>query len=408
MPRMFISGPEQNKNRLKKRLLHQLYIAGQASIPQMARMLSVSIPTVKNLIVELLESDEVKSAGIGESNGGRKPELYELQSGRFHVVACDMGRYMATMAVYNCRNQQVGNALKIRTNYDDPDLIEKLVENYYRIIKENNLGVQHIYGFGIDMPGLIDSKHGINYTIKNRRNQNIRKALEKHISTYIYIDNDARMQAFGELRFGKAKGKKDVIRVHWSWGLGLGMILDGKLYSGSTGFAGELSHIKLEDGGELCICGKRGCLETEGSATSLMREVRKGVMQNVVSVLTTRYKDNLDAITPEIVIDAARAGDEFAILQLNHIGMALGKGLSILIQLLNPEIIIIGGPLSSARQFVLTPIQQALNRYCLEKISQNIPVEISELDENAGLLGVTACLFDTIFSENHTMKHIMG
>jgi len=72
------------------------------------------------------------------------------------------------------------------------------------------------------------------------------------------------------------------------------------------------------------------------------------------------------------------------------------------------EIIIIGGPLSAARQFVLTPVQQALNRYCLEKISQNIPVEISELDENAGLLGVTACLFDTIFSENHTMKHIMG
>lgn len=403
MPRQSMSGPEQNKNRLKKRLLHQLYMVGQASVPQLAKALGVSIPTVKNLIVELLDSDEVKSAGIGESNGGRKPELYELQCRRFHIVACDMGRYEATMAVFNCQNQQIGNALKIRTHYDDPDMVEKLVDNYHAILKGNSLEEKEIYGFGIDMPGLIDSAHGINYTIRNKKNQHIKKALEKYVHTYVYVDNDARMQAFGEFRFGKARGKKDVIRVHWSWGLGLGMILNGKLYSGSTGFAGELSHIKLEDGGELCICGKRGCLETEGSATSLMREVRKGIQQNVVSVLTTRFRGNPENITPEMVIEAARAGDEFSILQLNQIGMALGKGLSILIQLLNPEIIIIGGTLSSARQFVLTPIQQALNRYCLEKISQNIPVEISELDENAGLLGVTACLFDTIFSENHTI-----
>jgi predicted NBD/HSP70 family sugar kinase len=179
----------------------------------------------------------------------------------------------------------------------------------------------------------------------------------------------------------------------------MGMILNGKLYNGSTGFAGELSHTKFVDEGELCICGKRGCLETIGSLHVLVNDAIAGINSGVISQLTVGYKDRINELTPDDIINAAKAGDEFAISLLNKIGLAVGKGLSFTIQLLNPEIIVLGGVVSKANRFILTPIQQALNKYCLEQISTNVKIVISENWEQSGLLGVTAMLFHELFSD---------
>jgi predicted NBD/HSP70 family sugar kinase len=177
------------------------------------------------------------------------------------------------------------------------------------------------------------------------------------------------------------------------------MILNGQLYSGSRGFAGEFSHIRLEDEGELCICGKRGCIETMASAHKLLNLAISGVKNGTVSQLTRIFKNNPDEMQTEDVINAARGGDEFAISILNQVGSALGKGLSILIQLLNPELIVLSGPISQANQYIMTPIQQSLNQYCLENICSNVRLEISEIDEHSGLLGIAAMLFQKVFGD---------
>jgi predicted NBD/HSP70 family sugar kinase len=179
----------------------------------------------------------------------------------------------------------------------------------------------------------------------------------------------------------------------------MGMIFNGKLYNGSTGFAGELSHAKFVDDGDLCICGKRGCLETVGSLYVLVNNAIDGIQNNVVSQLTVSFKNRINELQPEDIINAAKSGDEFAISLLNKVGLAVGKGLSFTIQLLNPEIIVLGGIVSKANQYILTPIQQALNKYCLEQISSNVKIVISENWEQSGLLGVTAMLFQELFSD---------
>jgi len=120
--------------------------------------------------------------------------------------------------------------------------------------------------------------------------------------------------------------------------------------------------------------------------------------------LTTRFKDHVTALTPEDVVNAARAGDEFSISILNKVGNSFGKGLAVLIQLLNPEIIVLGGPISKAQQFVLNPIQQTLNQDCLEKISSNVRIEISEIDEHSGLLGLCARLFQKVLGDVTEVK----
>lgn len=400
--RIKLSGNDLKKYRQKKKILHLLYQHQTLSGTSISSKIGVSFPTALTLLNELSELKFVETFGTGASSGGRKPNMYRLSNNSIYVIACELGRYKAKMTIYDSHNQPVTSILTFETNIDDNELVEKIYVNTQSLIQEFKIDENRIYGIGLNMPGLIDENRGINHTIKNEEYRNVKERLEARFGKLVYINNDARMQAYGEYIFGKARGHLNAIVVNWNWGIGMGMILNGKLYNGSTGFAGELSHTKFVDEGDLCICGKRGCLETVASSNFLVKNAVNGINENVISQLTLGFKYRLQELQPEDVINAAKSGDEFAISLLNKIGLALGKGLSITIQLLNPEIIVLGGVISQANRFVLTPIQQSLNKYCLDKISSNVKIVISENWEQAGLLGVSAMLFQHLFGEIHS------
>ncbi|HET6560171.1 MAG TPA: ROK family transcriptional regulator [Prolixibacteraceae bacterium] len=392
------SSSELNKIKQKKRILSLLHTNGNSSAPELSKLLKISLPTCIVLLNDLLVQGYIKNIGIGESSGGRKPNLFALPEDRFYVISCDFARFNASMVICDCYNKFVTPVLTIDTHMDDPDLVEKLFQAAQHLMTENQIPNEKIYGLGIDMPGLIDSKAGINYTIKDKKRQNIGRDLERRFNKLLYVDNDARMHAFGEFHFGAAQGHKDAIFIHWSWGLGLGIFVNGQLYSGKKGFAGELSHIPIVENGDLCICGKRGCLETIASSNTIMKRVMQGFNDQAISSLINEFKDHPEKVTPEDVINFARQGDEFCISILNEIGKGMGKGLSYIIQLLNPEIIVLSGPLSKARQYVLSPIQQSLNRLCLEKISEDTTIIVSDLGDKSALLGTSEMVFQKVFS----------
>jgi predicted NBD/HSP70 family sugar kinase len=400
-----LSGNELKKYRQKKKILNLLY-HGSMSGTSISGRIGVSFPTALALLNELTELKFVETYGTGASSGGRKPNMYRLSENSIYVVACELGRYKAKITIYNSHNIPVSSVSYFETSIDDNELVEKIYLNTQKLIQEFKIDEKRIYAIGVTMPGLIDEVKGINHTIKNKEYRNVRERIENKFGKLVYINNDARMQAYGEFIFGKAKGHANSVIINWSWGIGMGMIFNGKLYNGFTGFAGELSHTKFDDEGDLCICGKRGCLETVASSNYLIKNAKKGIEENVVSQLTIAFKNRLNELQPDDIINAAKSGDEFAILLLNKIGQALGKGLSFTIQLLNPEIIVLGGVISSANRFVLTPIQQSLNKYCLEQISSKVKIVISENWEQAGLLGVSAMLFQRLFSEvNSELKY---
>jgi N-acetylglucosamine repressor len=403
--RKALSGNELKKYRQKKKILSLLY-HGSLSGTSISSKLGVSFPTALTLLGELTELKFVETYGTGASSGGRKPNMYRLCDNSIYVVACELGRYQAKITIYNSHNIPVSAISYFETSIDDNELVEKIYVNTQKLIHEFKIEESRIYGIGVTMPGLIDEDLGMNYTIKNKEYQNVQKRLENRFDKLVYINNDARMQAYGEYVFGSAKGHVNAIIINWSWGIGMGMIFNGKLYNGFTGFAGELSHTKFDDEGDLCICGKRGCLETVASSNFLVKSAIKGIEDNIISQLTLSFRNRLNELQPEDIINAAKSGDEFSISLLNKIGLALGKGLSFTIQLLNPEIIVLGGVISSANRFVLTPIQQSLNKYCLEQISSKVKIVISENWEQAGLLGVSAMLFQRIFSDmNSELKY---
>jgi len=394
-----VSSAEINKIRQKKRILSLLRTNGFTSAPVLSKWLKTSLPTCIVLLNDLITAGYVKNFGIGESSGGRKPSLYGLPEDGFYVISCDFARFSANMAILDCYHKFVTPVAEINTHIDDPQLIDKLYETAKQLMAASHIPDEKVYGIGVDMPGLINSKTGINYTIKDKKHQTIGRELRMRFNKLVYIDNDARMHAQGEFHFGAAKEYKDAIIIHWSWGLGLGIFVNGQLCSGKNGFAGEFSHIPVVENGELCICGKRGCLETIASSNTIMRRVKQGFADKEISSLIRQFENHPEKVTPEDVINSARQGDEFCISILNEVGSAMGKGLSYIIQLLNPEVIVLSGPLSKAKQYVLSPIQQSLNRLCLEKISESTLLLISDMGDQTALLGTSEMIFQKVFNE---------
>ena len=399
LPAKKVSSAETNKIRQKKKILSLMRSSGYTSAPGLSEVLKISLPTCILLLNDLIAAGFVKNFGIGESSGGRKPSLYGLPEDGYYVISCDFSRYSANMAILDSYHKFVTPVMEVNTHIDDPQLMDKLYEAAHQLMTDHHIPDEKVFGIGVDMPGLINSKTGINYTIKDKKRQNVGRDLKSRFNKLVYIDNDARMHAYGEFHFGSAKDYKDAIIIHWSWGLGLGIFVNGELCSGKNGFAGEFSHIPIVENGELCICGKRGCLETIASSNTIIRRIKQGFAEKEISSLITRFEGHPERVTPEDVINAARQGDEFCIAILNEIGTAMGKGLSYIIQLLNPEIIVLSGPLSKAKQYVLSPIQQSLNRFCLEKISESTILLISDMGDQSALIGTSEMIFQKVFTE---------
>lgn len=257
-------------------------------------------------------------------------------------------------------------------------------------------------GVGVSMPGLVSSKDGNNYTylLTGQDSVSLQELLELKFNKPVYIQNDVKSATLAEYRFGAARGKKDVLVLSLDWGIGVGVILDGKLRIGTSGFAGEFGHIPFVEDGLLCHCGKRGCLETVASGLALARKAKEGIRSGQYSLLNELSDQEIEKIDPQVVIDAANKGDQYAINTLSEIGVNLGKGIAILIQLFNPELIIIGGKLAEAKQYITTPIQHAINTYCMTQLREKTGIALSELGQQAGIMGSVATVMENIF-ENY-------
>jgi predicted NBD/HSP70 family sugar kinase len=389
----------QSKLKQKRKLLGLLQRHGISSAPELSKMLKISLPTSISILNDLMLNGYVCNFGTGESSGGRKPNLYGLPEDGFYVAVCDIRRYNSILTICNPYYRFATPVITIDCTIDDPLLVNKIHNSVSGLLKEFQIPEEKLIGIGIDMPGLIDSANGINYTIKDKKHQNVGREIKKRFNKTVYVDNDARMHGYGEIIIGTAKQIKDAVIIHWSWGIGLCIYANGQLYSGKNGFAGEFSHIPMIENGDQCICGKRGCLETVASSNTIMKLVKQGVEENSESTLLNHFKGKADEITPDDVIQWARLGDEFSISILNKVGRAMGRGLSYLIQLLNPEIIVISGPLSKANQYVLSPIQQSINLACLEKISANTNIVISDLGDESAFKGTAAMVYKKAFDE---------
>jgi predicted NBD/HSP70 family sugar kinase len=184
--------------------------------------------------------------------------------------------------------------------------------------------------------------------------------------------------------------------INIGWGVGLGMILEGALFRGDNGFAGEFSHIPLFNNGKLCSCGKSGCLETETSLFVIVEKAKEGIQAGRVTVLKTLLSGREEDLEKdaETIIFSAGKGDRFAIELLSEAGYNIGRGIAILIHLLNPGIVVLSGRGALAGKIWQAPIQQALNEHCIPRLAINTEICISTLGYEAELIGSAALVME--------------
>lgn len=397
-----MEGVVEVKSYLNKiRLIRNLYQKGASTANDSCAEIGISLPTVNSLLTDLIRSGEVIKEGRAASQGGRKPDLYRLAPNAFYVVSVDLSKFSVSMALYNCQHGLVAEKVthKIVLN-NEKETFEQLCTHIEDYLTGTGIASEKIIAMGFSMPGLIDAKAGINYTHLRFGTRTLQEHLERRFPQRIFLENDARAMTLAEYKFGAGHTAKHVLGIFIGWGIGLGILIDGKIYQGSSGFAGEFAHSPIFESQEIsCTCGKKGCLEAVASGSSIVRMAEEAIRIDRDGILAKLVADKDGVLEPELIVEAALAGDQRAITILSEVGLNLGRGISMLIQLLNPELIIIGGAVAEAKQYLLTPIQQALNIYSMAKSREKTQLALYHLGKEVGLLGGVAVISDKLFEE---------
>lgn len=384
---------------IKRKIIKQIYFSTAISCSELSWRIKKSLPLTTRLVNELIHEGFVIETGYAPSTGGRRPIMYSLNADMLYIVSVAMDQFVARIAIMNLQNKTVSSVEKFELPLQkNPHALSILTERIDKFIKESGIPRNKIAGIGIGMPGFVDAKKGINYTFLKVSGTGITEFISEKIGLPAFIDNDSSLIALAELRFGSAVGKKNVMVINIGWGVGLGLVLNGELFRGHNGFAGEFSHIPLFANGKLCSCGKTGCLETETSLLVIIEKAKQGLNAGKLSMLKNSQLEHYEDAN-EAIIAAVHEGDRFAIDLFSEAGYNIGRGVAILIHILNPELIILSGRGSTAGKIWEAPIQQALNEHCIPRLAVNSALEISKLGYAAELIGAAALVMENYEKE---------
>ncbi len=385
---------EQKISSYKKKIIKELYFGTLLSCSDLSDRIGKSLPLTTRMLNVLIEEGLVIERGYAASTGGRKPIMYSLKPDVMYVVAVAMDQLITKIVLMDLDNKYVTDIAKFNLPLaNNPNALSELAEKIDAFIHSLSVEKNKIIAIGIGMPGFVDAKKGINYTFLEANGTSINQYISDKVKLPVLIDNDSSLIALAELRFGSARNKKNAMVINASWGVGLGLIVNGELFRGHDGFAGEFSHIPLFLNNKLCSCGKSGCLETESSLLVVIEKAQKELKEGKASLLKGLPHNQVEQAC-EAIIDAAGKGDKLAVELLSEAGYNIGRGVAILIHILNPEIVVLSGRGSSAGKIWLAPIQQALNEHCIPRLCENTEIKISAFGYHAELIGAAVLVME--------------
>jgi predicted NBD/HSP70 family sugar kinase len=374
---------------LKNQIIQEMYFSDTVTCNDLSEALGRSIPLISKTVYELIQEGFILEKGLAPSQGGRPPLMYSLKPGNMYILAISMDQLYTQIALVDMFHRYAHPVktfeLRLLNNHSSMEILLDEIQLYF---KKYTIDLSKIIGIGIGMPGFVNNEKGINYSyLLPASGETMRSCLERAFQIPVYIENDSNMVALAELKFGLAKGKENVMVINIGWGIGLGMIMNGGLFVGHDGYAGELSHIPISESNTLCECGKRGCLETEASlrvvATKAIEEIKNGKISNLQAT------DDVDQMV-EFIMEAALNGDQYALELLSGIGEKIGKAAAILTHIVNPELILISGRGAKVGKLLKAPMQQALDRYCIPRMTENLEIKVSKLGNDSGLISAAA------------------
>lgn len=285
---------------------------------------------------------------------------------------------------------------------------EKVIDNIVKVINGVMKGTDsgQIVGLGIGAPGPLNPRTGVVYSPPNLpgwENVPLRDILEKRLGIPVYVGNDANLAALGEYTFGAGKDYRYLVYLTISTGIGGGIIEDGRILDGAKGAAGEVGHMTIEAFGPRCNCGNYGCWEVLASGTGIRRRAIEMLQGGRESLLTELSEGDLEKVTAELVEKAARKGDPAAQELLHQTGLYLGVGITNILHLFNPEIVVLGGGVSQIGELIMKPMREEVERRAMPAFRQNVPIVYTDLKGDVGLYGAVAIVLQN-FAESERHK----
>ncbi|MFD4172154.1 ROK family transcriptional regulator [Streptomyces anulatus] len=360
-----------------ERVVRAVRMAGSLTQAEIARSTGLSAATVSNIVRELKDGGTVEVTPT--SAGGRRARSVSLSGDAGIVIGVDFGHTHLRVAVGNLAHQvlaEESEPLDVdASSAEGFDRAEVLVK---RLIAATGIGPDKVIGIGLGVPGPIDVESGTlgsTSILPGWTGINPSQELSGRLGVPVYVDNDANLGALGELVWGSGRGVKDLAYIKVASGVGAGLVIDGTIYRGPGGTAGEIGHITLDESGPVCRCGNRGCLETFTAA------------RYVLPLLQPSHGPGL---TMEKVVQLAREGDPGCRRVIGDVGRHIGSGVANLCNLLNPSRVVLGGSLAEAGELVLGPIRDSVSRYAIPSAARQLSVLPGALGGRAEVLGALA------------------
>ena len=385
-------------------VLRLIHTQSPISRAQIAVLTGLNKSTVSSLVDELLTQNLIHETGSNSGAAGRPATWLEINPQAGLIVGVELGVDFVSVAITDL----LGNILWRRKEDADPNEgQDKMLDQTLRIVKEamaaNKKKGRCFFGLGLSTPGTVDLNEGLLIFAPNLHWHNVPfgKIFYEHTKLKIFIENDANAAAIAEHLFGNARQCQDFLFVFAGVGIGGGLFLDGKLYRGKNGYAGEIGHspIMAEPSQTVCHCGNRGCWETYANQYSIIQRVQARLEVKRSSIIPKLMADQNASLSIPLIKQAADSGDQEAIDSFIEAGHAMGQGFAGLINIFNPEKIILGGPLSIVGEYLLPAIKETVARHSLPEIDQQAEVLLSSFGPDASLIGAIAIVVDGVLSK---------
>ena len=379
---------------------------GRLSRADIAKLTGLTPASVTNITKILIESDYLIERGIGESSGGRPPILLEINIKARYVIGVSIGVGNIEVALTDLgANIRLKKSLNIdERNTDEENVFIYLINLINEVLEISEVDRRKIAGIGVAMHGIVNPILGISQYAPyyKWKNINIKSILEEKFDYPVFVDNDVRAIALGESLFGVAKGIENFIEINISNGIGAGIIIDNKPYYGMDYSAGEIGHIVVEQDGALCKCGNYGCLESVASNKSIERRVIRSIKQGISSSLVDDIED-IEKITIKDILIAALKGDELSNVVLKEASRYIGVGISSLVTILNPKLIVMVGDIFDENKIMIETLSETVKKRGLSISNENLKILKSSLGQNASVIGATALAIQEVFKGKEFM-----
>ncbi|KQW49020.1 ROK family transcriptional regulator [Nocardioides sp. Root1257] len=383
---------------MQARILAQLRDEGPLSKAQLADRLLVSRTTVSAEVVRLAELGLAQEAGPAASRGGRRSTLVDL-SPDIRFVGISIGATGMSVGVTDGRLTVLATRDSASDIRQGPEVV---LAAALRLVREvlDEVGVEQVMGAGIGVPGPVDFNRGVSVSppiMPGWDGYPVRDAVSRELGCPVVLDNDVNVLAVGEQHAGVAKGAQDFLFVKIGTGIGCGIVIDGELYRGVNGCAGDIGHIRVEDFGPTCACGNTGCLEAFSGGAALARDAVTAARSGRSPALATLLAEKGELTAADVGL-AVSQGDAQAVQLIRESGRHIGQVLAGLVSFFNPGLIVIGGRVTGLGHALLAEIRGVTYRRSLPLATGNLPIVLSELGDEGGVIGAARMISASVYA----------